>query len=97
MKPLGGYKDKGKKQDVQASEAKYWSTLGKKGRPFTRPDGTVSTDKTRGFHSRPGKKEAIRNENRSLNKRARQRLKDEIKKEINCESDLLLTECKVGD
>jgi hypothetical protein len=83
-----------RKLDVQESEAKYWGTWGNlllrqtasgrwkvKPRKFKRSDGSLSHDKTHGWHSRPGQKEKRRNANRALNKRARQVLKSEMKKE----------------
>jgi hypothetical protein len=55
---------------------KYWGTWQSPGvlRKVVRSDGQVSTDKTAGFHSRPAKKQELRNANRALNKAARRSL-----------------------
>lgn len=82
MRTLNEYagRPRRKKASTQDSAAKYWGTYGRQGL-FTRDDGTVSRDKTRGFHSRPGHKQSIRNANRSINKGARQQLKRQLQNE----------------
>lgn len=88
-------KRKKPKYDVQGGEAKYWGTCHNqvtyqdkdgqwkyKPRKFKRSDGSLTVDKTEGWHSRPGQKEKRRNANRGINKRARQILKRQIKDEI---------------
>lgn len=47
----------------------------------SRSDGSRGTDKTAGGHSRPGAKARARQENRAINKRARQILKRNMMKE----------------
>lgn len=68
------------KRSVQKFPAKYWGTWTAPGekRKVIRSDGSVSTDKTGGFHSRPGHKQEIRNANRSITKSARQTLKRQM-------------------
>ena len=86
MKSLAGYagqrKERKEKQSTNESEAKYWGTLGKAQHPFKRSDGSISTDKTLGWHSRPGHKEAVRNANRAITKQARQILKRQMLEEV---------------
>ena len=50
--------------------------------PFARTDGSVGVDKTIGLHSRKGKKQAIRNANRSIQKRGRTALKRQLNDEL---------------
>jgi len=66
------------------TEGVHFRNFGWDGVPkeFERPDGTISVDKTAGGHSRPGKKQQIRNANRSFKKRARQNLKRQMLKEL---------------
>ena len=84
------------KQSTNESAARYWGTCHNFThrlnpatgnyepipRKFTRSDGSVSVDKTKGWHSRPGHKEQIRNANRAVTKRARQILKRNIDEEL---------------
>ena len=86
-----------RKYDVQNSPAKYWATMAKDPsgrRPVQRGNTVIEpgdrpalrryltqTDKTAGFHSRPVHKEQLRNANRSMNKRARQMLKQQMAQE----------------
>ncbi len=77
-KNAGNYDFGKKKQSTQDSAAKYWATCHQAGRPFKRADGSVGVDKTKGWHSRPGHKEAIKIANRSITKAARQKLKKQM-------------------
>ena len=94
MKPLSAVAGKPQrhKYDVQGGEAKYWGTCHNiryakdpdtgeyvsSPKPFQRSDGSTSVDKTQGWHSRPGHKQALRNANRAITKRARQQLKRQM-------------------
>jgi hypothetical protein len=83
-----------RKYDVQNPPAKYWGTWTPQGkrRVVHRSDGSMSTDKTSGFHSRPAHKEQLRNANRSMNKRARQMLKQQLAQEARALVSNLLGE-----
>jgi hypothetical protein len=85
LQALAGKRPRINKLSTDNYEARYWGCLFKKGRKFTRSDGTESSDRTFGFHSRPGKKEAIRNANRSVQKSARMMLKRQLADEVNRE------------
>ena len=67
-----------RKYDTQMFAAKYWGTWGGKGKKFDRPNGSVGADKTLGFHSRPAKKQSLRQANRAINKVARRSLKKDL-------------------
>jgi hypothetical protein len=78
-------KKRREKRSTQASAAKYWATFTWPGEKLKvlRSDGSVTTDKTAGFHSRPGYKESIRNGNRRIKKAGRQALKREMNTAAN--------------
>lgn len=72
------------KENVQNHPAKYWGTIRLNGKnTVVRSDGSVTTDKTAGVHSRPHKKEELRNVNRSINKTARKKLEKDMNQEVN--------------
>lgn len=65
------------KWTVQDVPAKQWCPGGS-GRQFRRSDGSLTRDKTWGFNSRPTAKQARRQANRAMNKRARKVLKRQL-------------------
>lgn len=71
-----------RKNNPEDLPAKYWGTQ-TSDKPFVRSDGAISVDKTKGFHSRPGAKEKIRQANRAINKAARQIFKRNLDEELN--------------
>lgn len=77
----GGYRPKLSTQDFAAKYWGTWTPCGKK-RMVTKTDGTQTTDKTAGFHSRPAKKESLRQANRAINKSARRLLKQQMEEEL---------------
>lgn len=78
-----GIKPKRKLNPVCDQPGKYWATLDLESKPFERSDGTIGVDKTKGFHSRPGKKESLRQANRSYKKAARRELKNSMNEEVS--------------
>lgn len=75
------------KRSVQDHPAKLWGTamntsVHSPRRRIKRSDGSISIDKTHGMNSRPHKKQQLRNANRSITKSARQKLKKQLKEEV---------------
>ncbi len=62
-------------------------TTVKKSGMLTRCDGTETRDKTWGLKSKPGKKQQMRQANRSMNKAARQYLSKLTKSELEQTND----------
>ena len=83
LRLCAGLRDK-RKADVQNYPAKYWGTWTDEGskRLACRSDGSVSVDKTAGFHSRPHKKEELRQANRAITKSARRMLKQQLAEDV---------------
>lgn len=71
------------KQSTDFYEARYWGCLLSKGTPRQRSDGAQTTDRTWGFHSRVGKKESLRQANRTAQKRGRLALKRQLVAAVN--------------
>ena len=63
--------------------ARYWATIDNVGKKVKNANGRTFVDKTHGFHSRPAKKNELRQANRTQHKQARRALKQELNNELN--------------